>query len=114
MDYNFNNNFRFNTTYNSGFSPEETYLRRDFINAMLVVTVAKIICLKISNYFENQVPQKKRSYSLEPYIFLWCSVKRILALRWWSMANQVTQKHRRKRNKIIAAGKALLPMKRCF
>jgi hypothetical protein len=41
MDYNFNNNFRFNTTYNSGFSPEETYLRRDFINAMLVVTVAK-------------------------------------------------------------------------
>jgi hypothetical protein len=59
MDYNFNN-FRFNTTYNSGFSPEETYLRRDFINAMLVVTVAKNHLFEIElTILKIQVPQIK-------------------------------------------------------
>ena len=61
FNYNFNKNFRFNATYNSGFSPEENYLRRDFINAKLTVRVAKNHLFELrANYYENPGAVNKR------------------------------------------------------
>jgi hypothetical protein len=112
MDYNFNNNFRFNTTYNSGFSPEETYLRRDFINAMLVVTVAKNHLFEIrANYFENPgTANKKELLAFGTYTYSFgVPLKRILAQGGVNGLIQVNDKSIDVKGiKIIAAGKSLV------
>ncbi|NLP59190.1 SpaA isopeptide-forming pilin-related protein [Lutibacter sp. B1] len=54
VNYNFSNNLRLNTTYNSGFSPEDTYLKRDYISANLMAKLNKNHLFEVrSNYFET-------------------------------------------------------------
>ncbi|WP_028374761.1 hypothetical protein [Leeuwenhoekiella sp. MAR_2009_132] len=54
VNYNLNKVINFNGSYNSGFSPDDSYLRRDFINANLAVRVSKNHLFEIrANYFEN-------------------------------------------------------------
>ncbi|AOW20490.1 outer membrane protein transport protein [Urechidicola croceus] len=54
FNYNFNRNLRFNATYNSGFSPEDTYLKRDYINAGLLARINRNHLFEVrANYFEN-------------------------------------------------------------
>jgi len=112
MDYNFNNYFRLNTTYNSGFSPEDTYLRRDFINAMLVVTVAKNHLFEIrANYFENPgTANKKELLAFGTYTYSFgVPLKRILAQGGINGLIQVNDKSIDVKGiKIIAAGKSLV------
>ncbi|MFI8379150.1 hypothetical protein [Leeuwenhoekiella sp. NPDC079379] len=54
INYNLYKVINFNGSYNSGFSPDDSYLRRDFINANLAVRVSKNHLFEIrANYFEN-------------------------------------------------------------
>ncbi|EIA09820.1 hypothetical protein HJ01_00917 [Flavobacterium frigoris PS1] len=112
LDYNFNRNFRFNTTYNSGFSPEDTYLRRDFINAMLVVTVAKNHLFEIrANYFENPgTTNKKELLAFGTYTYSFgVPLKRILEQGGVNGLIQVNDKSIDVKGiKIIAAGKSIV------
>ncbi|WP_220485198.1 hypothetical protein [Flavobacterium sp. SOK18b] len=112
IDYNFNRNFRFNTTYNSGFSPEDTYLRRDFINAMLMVTLAKNHLFEIrANYFENPgVTNKKELLAFGTYTYSFgVPIKRILEQGGVNGLIQVNDKSIDVKGiKIIAAGKSIV------
>ena len=112
IDYNFNRNFRFNSTYNSGFSPEDTYLRRDFINAMLMVTVAKNHLFEIrANYFENPgVTNKKELLAFGTYTYSFgVPLKRILEQGGVNGLIQVNDKSIDVKGiKIIAAGKSIV------
>ncbi|MGZ9735001.1 hypothetical protein [Flavobacterium sp. GNP002] len=112
IDYNFNKNFRFNSTYNSGFSPEDTYLRRDFINAMLMVTVAKNHLFEIrANYFENPgVTNKKELLAFGTYMYSFgVPLKRILEQGGVNGLIQVNDKSIDVKGiKIIAAGKSIV------
>ena len=112
IDYNFNKNFRFNSTYNSGFSPEDTYLRRDFINAMLMVTVAKNHLFEIrANYFENPgVTNKKELLAFGTYTYSFgVPLKRILEQGGVNGLIQVNDKSIDVKGiKIIAAGKSIV------
>lgn len=112
IDYNFNKNFRFNATYNSGFSPEDFYLRRDFINAMLMVTLAKNHLFEIRvNYFENPgITNRKELLAFGTYTYSFgVPIKRILEQGGVNGLIQVNDKSIDVKGiKIIAAGKSIV------
>ncbi|WP_405379739.1 SpaA isopeptide-forming pilin-related protein [Maribacter sp. LLG6340-A2] len=54
FNYRLNKSLRFSANYNSGFSPEDTYLKRDYINANLTATINRSHQFQLqANYFEN-------------------------------------------------------------
>jgi hypothetical protein len=54
FNYNMNKTLRVSASYNSGFSPEENYLKRDFINANILINASKNHQFEIrANYYEN-------------------------------------------------------------
>tara|TARA_R110002050_G_scaffold116847_2_gene233396 strand:+ start:43987 stop:48036 length:4050 start_codon:yes stop_codon:yes gene_type:complete len=54
FNYNLSQNLRISANYNSGFSPEDSYIKRDYINANLVANINRNHQLEIrANYFEN-------------------------------------------------------------
>ena len=112
IDYNFNRNFRFNATYNSGFSPEDFYLRRDFINAMLMINLAKNHLFEIrANYFENPgVTNRKELLAFGTYTYSFgVPIKRILEQGGVNGLIQVNDKSIDVKGiKIIAAGKSIV------
>lgn len=54
INYSMSKAIRINASYNSGFSPEDTYLRRDFLNANISYKPSKNHLFEIrANYYEN-------------------------------------------------------------
>ncbi len=54
FNYNFNKNLIITSSYNSGFSPEESYLKRDFLNAKVSIRASKNHRFEFwANYYEN-------------------------------------------------------------
>ncbi|WP_416443547.1 hypothetical protein ACH3O9_01170 [Leeuwenhoekiella sp. A16] len=54
VDYSLSRMFRFDFNYNSGFSPEDSYMKRDFINASLMAQINKNHRFELrANYYEN-------------------------------------------------------------
>ena len=52
--YRASNKVNFNANYNSGFSPEQVYLKRDFINVNMMAKLSKNHMVEFrANYFEN-------------------------------------------------------------
>ncbi|TDE05911.1 carboxypeptidase-like regulatory domain-containing protein [Flavobacterium sandaracinum] len=112
LDYNFNRNFRINSTFNSGFSPEDNYLRRDFINAMMMLTIAKNHLFELRvNYFENPgSTNRKELLAFGTYTYTFgAPLKRVLEQGGVSGLIQVDDKSIAVKGiKIIAVGKSIV------
>lgn len=112
LNYNFNKNFHINTSYNSGFSPEDNYLRRDFINTNLTIRASKNHLFEIrANYYENPgAVNKKELLAFGKYTYSFgVPLKRILEQGGINGYIQVNDKTIDiKGIKIIAAGKSLV------
>ncbi|HDZ07274.1 hypothetical protein LCGC14_0117670 [marine sediment metagenome] len=54
FNYRLNKSLRVSANYNSGFSPEDSYLKRDYINANLTATINRNHQFQLrTNYYEN-------------------------------------------------------------
>ncbi|MCM4156440.1 hypothetical protein [Gramella sp. AN32] len=112
FNYNMNKTLRINASYNSGFSPEENYLKRDFINANLLVHLNKNHQFEVrANYYENPGSvNKKELLALGKYTYSFgVPLKRVLqqgGLRGVIYAEDESIKV--SGIKIIAAGQTIL------
>ncbi|HEA29692.1 MAG TPA: hypothetical protein ENH91_06815 [Leeuwenhoekiella sp.] len=110
-NYNMSRNVRFNFNYNSGFSPEETYLKRDYINGAIVVKASKNHQFEIrGSYFETPgTLDDKEFLGFGKYTYTFgAPLKRVLAQGGlkgviYSTDSSISMKG----IKIIAAGKTL-------
>ncbi|MDT0643956.1 hypothetical protein RM553_14050 [Zunongwangia sp. F363] len=81
FNYNLNRNIRINATYNSGFSPDDSYLRRDFINSNILLRLNKNHQFELrANYYENAgVLNRKELLALGKYTYTFgVPLKRVL------------------------------------
>jgi hypothetical protein len=71
FNYNLSQKFRVNLNYNSGFSPEETYQQREFINAGIYTRINKNHLFELrANYYSNPgVDNKKELYTHAKYTY---------------------------------------------
>ena len=81
LNYNLNRNLIINANYNSGFSPEETYQKRDFISGSVTTKINKNHQLEMkANYFENPgiIDQKEILVSAKYIYTLGVPIKKIV------------------------------------
>lgn len=71
FNYNVNRKLRINATYNSGFSPDESYKKRDFVNSNIMFRLNKNHQFELrTNYFENAgVLNRKELLALGKYTY---------------------------------------------
>lgn len=112
FSYNASRNFNINANYNSGFSPEDSYLKRDFINFNMMTNLSKNHRVEVRiNYFENPGEvNKKQVLAFAKYTYTFgAPLKKII--KQGGLIGSVYSKDKSintKGIKIIAAGKTVL------
>lgn len=71
LNYRLNRDLRVNGSFNSGFSPEENYLRRDFINLNVFARIHRNHLMEVrANYFENPgITNRKEILAFAKYTY---------------------------------------------
>ena len=112
FSYRATNNINFNANYNSGFSPEQSYLKRDFININMMAKISNNHMLEFrANYFENPGEiDKKQVLAFAKYTYTFgAPLKKII--KQGGLTGSVFSLDKTvniKGIKIIAAGKTVL------
>ena len=112
FSYRATNKINFNANYNSGFSPEQAYLKRDFVNINMMAKISNNHMLEFrANYFENPGEfDRKQVLAFAKYTYTFgAPLKKIikqggLTGSVFSLDNTINIKG----VKIIAAGKTVL------
>ncbi|WKD85972.1 hypothetical protein KCTC32516_01321 [Polaribacter huanghezhanensis] len=112
FSYSATKNFNINANYNSGFSPEKMYLKRDFINLNMMAKLSKNHKIEFrANYFENPgETNKKQVLAFAKYTFTFGVPLKKVIKQGGLIGNvfSLDTKINTKGIKIIAAGKTVL------
>lgn len=112
FSYNFSRKINFNANYNSGFSPEKSYLKRDFLNVNLMAKISNNHQLEFrANYFENPGEiNKKQVLVFAKYTYSFGAPLKKIIKQGGLIGNvfSLDKNINTKGIKIIAAGKTVL------
>lgn len=112
INFNLNHSLIINANYNSGFSPEETYRKRDFISGSITAKINKNHRLEMrANYFENPgiINQKEILLSAKYIYTLGVPIKKIF-VQGGLLGHVITKESaiNKKGIRIIAAGNTVI------